>query len=148
MAIASDDNLTGPGSDPRIGDDEERQGRSFGTLGTVLLIVIVVIIVLLLWRSCAPGGTSGETFGGDRIIQELEDLESIPDGVAVWVRPDADIETVLARNGLADAEAADLGDGTWVIGIGDRDAVATVNALKGDPGLYDAGFIYLDGSTP
>lgn len=122
-------------------DAEERS--SHGVLATALLIVFLVVLMLVFWRSCAPVQDDPGTASGGT-IQTLDDLEVAPGGVAVWLKPDASLTEVLGRNGLSDATTADMGEGTFVIGIGDADASEIVERLTGDPGLYDAGFLYVE----
>ncbi len=121
-----------------------RDTRSLGTLGTVLLIVVVVVLVLLLWRSCGTKQQTGETESGGGIITSVSDAEYAEAGIAVWVKPGADIETVLQRNGLGDAAYSDFGEGTYVVSVDKGSAEHVVARLKNDEGLYDAGFVYTD----
>lgn len=133
-------------TDEPVETEPERDKRSMGTLGTVLAIVAVAIIVLLLWRTCGSSQGESETESGSNVITTIADLEYTDAGVAVWVRPEADIATVLERNGLADAAYSDLGEGTYVVEVGAGGAQRAVERLKGDAGLYDAGFVYTDPS--
>lgn len=127
--------------------DEEKQGRSYETLGTILLIVTVIVVALLLWRSCSTEQSSGATSGGGAVIQSLEGLETVEGAVSIWAAPDADVEAILARNGLSGAAATDFGEGTWVVEVGDIDLAETVERLKADPDLKDAGYLYHDATA-
>ena len=126
-----------------ITQSPEEEKRSYAALGTVLMLVIVIIVILLLWRSCDTGERSEGATGGGGVVTSVSDLERVDGAVAVWLRPDATIDEVLARNGLAASTASDLGRGTYIVVIAEEtDAEALVDRLKADPGLYDAGFLY------
>lgn len=122
-------------------DAEERS--SHGVLATALLIVFLVILILVFWRSCAPVDEGPDADSGGT-IQTLDDLEAAQGGVAVWLKPDASLTEVLDRNGLSGASTADMGDGTFVVAIGEADVAEIVERLAEDPGLYDAGFLYVE----
>jgi len=124
--------------------EPEQDKRSMGTLGTVLAIVAIAIIVLLLWRTCGTSQNEADADSGGNVITTISDLEHADAGVAVWVRPGTDIAVVLERNGLGDAAYSDLGEGTYVVEVGEGGAERAVARLKDDAGLYDAGFIYTD----
>ena len=87
---------------------------------SVALIVIIIILILLFWRSCSGEKTADSQSNGGT-IESVEGLESSDRAISVWVRPDSTITEVLARNGLSSAAVADMGEGTYVIDIGDRD---------------------------
>ena len=123
-------------------ENEPAEERSYTVLATVGLIIVIVIVVLLFWRSCAAESDSGGSRSGGATIESVEGLEAGAGAVSVWVRPDASIAEVLARNGLSSARTVDMGEGTYVIEIGDRDVDEVVETLKDDPGLYDAGYLY------
>lgn len=124
--------------------EDEKRNRSYETIGTILLIITVIVVVLLLWRSCDASDEAGSATSSDAVIQELEDLQQVDTAVSVWLKEGVDIQTILNRNGLEGAPATDMGEGTWVIEIGDTDSAATVKQLRADPGLNDAGFLYHD----
>lgn len=124
--------------------EDEKRNRSYETIGTILLIVTVIVVVLLLWRSCDTSDQAGGATDSGAVIQELEDLQQVDTAVSVWLKEGIDIQTVLNRNGLEGAPATDMGEGTWVIEIGEADSAAAVKQLKADPGLNDAGFLYHD----
>ncbi|MHB9004394.1 MAG: hypothetical protein ACYC6C_10085 [Coriobacteriia bacterium] len=134
------------GTDPSTIDtneaEDDRRSRSYETIGTILLVITVIVVALLLWRSCDTADTADGASEGEAYIQEFDTLEHVDDVVSVWLDEDATIETVLDRNGLSNANFKDMGEGTYVIEIGDADCAATVKKLKSDPGLKDAGFIY------
>lgn len=123
-------------------EPEEDEQRSYALLGTIGLIVIVIVLVLLFWRSCDSTQDAGTDSGGGGVIEKLSDLDMAEDGVAIWVKPDASVEAVLARHGLAEADYTSFGEGTYVVDAGGHDAAALVAELKKDSDLYDAGFIY------
>jgi len=125
----------------------ERDRRSLGTLGTILLIITVVIVVLLFWRSCGADEQAGETPSSGGVITTVPGLERMDAGVAVWVKPGTDIEALLDRNGLGDADYSDFGEGTFVIKVDEGEAERVVAKLKRDEWLYDAGFLYADDQT-
>ncbi|MDO9108184.1 MAG: hypothetical protein Q7U89_04235 [Coriobacteriia bacterium] len=131
-------------TDASYSNEREREKLSLGTLGTILVILILVVVVLLFWRACGTDEQSSTTQEGGGTITSVGDLDRIDAGVAVWLKPGTGIETVLERNGLAGATYTDFGEGTFVIDVGKESAERTVSKLKGDEGLYDAGFIYAD----
>lgn len=140
----SDTDYEYPRPEPESEEDAERDNRSMGTLGTILVIVVVVILVLLFWRGCANRQTRNETSGGGAVITSVPGLNKVDAGVAVWVKPGIDIDTVLERNGLGDAAYTDFGEGTFVIEVETGKADSIVRKLKNDEGLYDAGYLYSD----
>lgn len=121
-------------------EDKDRASRA---LGTVLAIIVVIVLVLIFWRSCAREASNDSGSSAAPFVQTLENLDAIDDGVAVWVKPGTEIDDVLRRNQLRGARYTAFGEGTYVISIGDIDAEKLVDRLKEDPGLYDAGFVYL-----
>lgn len=123
-------------------DAEERS--SIGVLAGALLIIFIVVLILVFWRSCGAEVPGEDIRGAGGTIQGLEDLEVSPGGVAIWVKPDTDLDQILERNGLADASVADMGAGTYVISVGDSDAETVIEQLADDPGLYDAGYLYME----
>ncbi len=127
--------------------DEDSEGSSYKTLGIVLLLIVVLAVTLILWNQCASSNdeSDGNSGGnGAAVIVEVEDLEVQEGGIAVWLREEGDIEVILARNGLGEAEYLDMGAGTFVITTADMDIDALVEDLKTDPDLYDAGFVFLE----
>ncbi len=118
--------------------------RSYVALASILLVVVVIILILLFWRSCGATESTGENSSGGGVIESISGLDVVKGGVAVWLKPGASIDEVLARNGLASAEVAPFGDGTYVIAIDERDPEATVARLKNDSELFDAGFLYAE----
>lgn len=118
--------------------------RPYAALGTILVLVVVIVVVLLYWRSCGTGPAALDKGSGGGVITSVPNLATVPGGVAVWVKPDVSIDEVLARNGLADATALDMGDGTYVISVSETDTSATIRTLKKDPGLLDAGSLYTE----
>ncbi|MDP2233846.1 MAG: hypothetical protein Q8K89_09435 [Actinomycetota bacterium] len=131
-------------TDASSSQEREREKLSLGTLGTILVILVLVVLVLLFWRTCGTDEQSSATQDGGGIITSVGDLNRIDAGVAVWLEPGTSIETVLERNGLAGATYTDFGEGTFVVDVGKDSAERTVSKLKGDEGLYDAGYIYAD----
>ncbi len=131
-----------PIPDAELTDSEE--STSHGVLATVLLLIVVLILVLIFWRSCDSNESTPDTSTTGGSIQQVEGLEVEPGGVAVWVKPDASLDEVLERNGLAGASVAAMGDGTFVVGVGQADVEDVVARLSQDPGLFDAGFLYID----
>lgn len=123
-------------------EDPEQERSSHGVLATVLLVVFVVILILLLWRSCATSTDAEDSSSAGGVIESVSGLEPIDGGIAVWAKPGTAIEEVLARHGIESASVANMGDGTYVLGVTTDDLEALVEDLSSDPALYDAGFIW------
>lgn len=132
-----------PQADGYSAVEEPRQSRTYVTIGTILLIILVVIIFLLFWRSCRDTSGDRQSSGGGGVIVDIEGMDAVENGVAIWLKPGADLQEVLSRNGLGDSEAVDMGEGTYVISVS-GDAKTVVEKLKDDPGLEDAGFLFTE----
>lgn len=129
---------------PEAANETPRRDFGYRTLGLVLATIVVIALVLLFWRSCGVDTQDARFSSDEGVIQTLDDLKTVDSAVAVWLRPGTTIEQVLDRNGLADSTHTSLGDGTYVINIGDEKPRDVVARLEKDPGLYDAGFLYTD----
>lgn len=128
-------------------DDEGQQERSYTVLGTVLLGILLVVVILMFWRTCDTAGQGDEDQGGGGVISDVSrGMDTLDGGVAIWVKPGESVDGVLSRNGLSDAPYTDLGDGTYVVSIGEQDASAVIERLKDDEALYDAGFLFFEES--
>ncbi|MDZ4063551.1 MAG: hypothetical protein U1E22_02690 [Coriobacteriia bacterium] len=127
--------------------ERDQDRRSYTVLGTVLMVIVLIIVILLFWRSCGKQDVAPDEGSGGGIITSVPSLETVPGGVAMWVKPGIDVDEVLGRNGLSGTSALDMGDGTHVISVGTADATATIEKLKKDPGLLDAGFLYAEDGT-
>ncbi|MDP2182078.1 MAG: hypothetical protein Q8K99_05865 [Actinomycetota bacterium] len=134
--------------DPQRTDSATSEDRrSYAALGTVLMVIVVIVVILLLWRSCGKQDVAPDEGSGGGIITSVPSLETVPGGVALWLKPGANVSEVLARNGLSGTSVLDMGDGTYVITVGEAEVSATVEKLKKDPGLLDAGFLYAEDGT-
>jgi hypothetical protein len=129
-----------PVAEPELVEDEDT--RSYGTLGTVLLIILVIVIIILFWRTCSERDEEGAGRGG--VIETVEGLEAQEDAVSIWVKPGRDVDAILARNGLAGSAYVFMGDGTYIVTQVPDDIEDTVEQLKQDPDLNDAGFVFTD----
>ena len=142
VGMADADNIGPDNEQDRAFQEEERQDRMYVMLGTVLLVVLIIIVILFFWRSCAAGSADGGTSSGGAQIVSMPNSDPVENAVSVWVRPGRDLAAILERNEIDAGDIADLGDGTYVLTVDDAERV--VEELKDDPGLYDAGFIYIE----
>lgn len=130
-------------------EDDKRRQESFAAFAaTGILIVVVVVIVLWLWHPWSggtPGG--GRSGGGGLVVGQVAGKEARSDVVAVVVKQGSTIADVLARNGLSADGAADLGNGSYMVSTGGRAPATVIAALKRDPGVIDAGYVFEDTST-
>ncbi len=133
---------------PPLYREDDREERSYTTLGTVLLAILLIVVVVMFWRSCTADSRAGDSGGRGGIISDAPGVDTVDGGVAIWVKPGESVDRVLGRNGLGDATYTDLGEGTYVVSIGQMDAAALIERLKDDEGLYDAGFLFAEEKTP
>lgn len=138
--LAADDKVA-PGS---VVVEEDEDGRSYGTLGTVLLGILIVVVILLFWRQCAMSGGEEGAEGAGGVIESVEGLEVQEGAVSIWVKPGGDVEAILTRNGLSGAEYVFMGEGTYIVSSSNSALDNVVENLRSDPDLYDAGFVYTD----
>ncbi|MDZ4177719.1 MAG: hypothetical protein U1E29_00575 [Coriobacteriia bacterium] len=123
--------------------EEQEQSRTYITIGTILLIILVIVVLLLFWRTCMSTGQGGDSGGGGGVITDVPGMQTLENGIAIWVKPGTSVSEVLARNGLEGVEAVDMGANTYVLSVSD-DPKAVVERLKNDPGLEDAGFLFAE----
>jgi len=135
---------TGDSEARRLAAEDERRHRTYATLGTVLLLILVLIVILIFWRSCSSEDTDADITSGEAVIESVPGLDRVENAVAIWVRPGEDVDEILSRTGLGGAKVVDLGEGTYVVGVPEGDAEGIVEALKSDPGLFDAGYLFAE----
>jgi len=128
----------------QMATEEDEDKRSYGTLGTVLLVILVIVVILLFWRQCASSGQESAVESAGGVIVEVDGLDIQEGAVSIWVKPGGDIDTILARNGLASSPYVFMGDGTYIVTVPAGALENTVTNLQTDPDLYDAGLVYTD----
>lgn len=124
--------------------EENEDHKSYGTLGTVLLIILIIIVILLFWRQCASSGGESAASSSGGVIVDVEGLDVQEGAVSIWVKPGGDVDSILSRNGLASSPYVFMGDGTYIVTVPEGALENTVENLKTDPDLYDAGLVYTD----
>lgn len=126
---------------------EGRNDNDDGTMrlvAKILVIAVIVIAVLILWRGCSAARQDDGVASGDPVVETVETLDEMDGAVAVWLKPGISLADVLERSDLEGARFLPFGEGTFVIGTEGRNVRDIVRRLEGDPGVYDAGFIYLE----
>lgn len=129
-----------PPSDGRNTKDHE----TLRLVAKILVIAVIVIVVLVFWRGCEADSQDDRVGAGDPVVLPVETLDEMDGAVAVWLKPDTSITEVLERNDLSEARFMPFGEGTFVIGTEGLNDKDIVRRLEGDPGVYDAGFVYLE----
>ncbi|MDP2233025.1 MAG: hypothetical protein Q8K89_05265 [Actinomycetota bacterium] len=143
------DDLTPADSDMQLGpedhnDDQHSVWRLVAAIALAIVVIVVVLLLLKTWRADDTGGKAG-TSGG--VITAAPKLEKQQRAVSLWVKPGTKVKDVLARNGYQSASVLNMGNGLYVATISDKNPEAAVEQLKQDPGLYDAGFVYVEQSA-
>ena len=140
MAEMQSPEMNQPPSDR--GSDNEHE--TLRLVAKILVIAVIVIAVLIFWRGCSAAQQGDGFAAGDPVVETVENLDEMDGAVAVWLNPVVSITEVLDRNDLGGARFLPFGEGTFVIGTEDRTEGDIVRRLEGDPGVYDAGFVYLE----
>lgn len=109
-----------------------------------VLVIVVGLIFLLLWDPFGGERTGTDEGRNPGMVGSTEDLPASEDYVGVWLRPETEIGTVLARHGLEATAVlfAQETEGYYVIEVGDDDIDSVISGLKGDASLYDAGPVH------
>jgi len=130
---------------PVPGESKDKNDKALvRTVGKILLIAIIVIAVILVWRGCEARRNQNGVAGGNPFVGTVEGLEEVDGAVALWLKNDVSIAEILERNDLGGKPFTSFGEGTFIVSIGAENEKDIVFRLKRDPGVNDAGFVYLE----
>jgi len=125
---------------PASEEEPDSRQRLWRAVGVIVLIVILVLIALLL-RNC---GGSGDDLseGGNKVIVPVPRYKPVSGVVSVWVSDDAKIDTLMAGLGRRSEDVVSLGNGHYIISVGQGREQFAIDALKSRNGVFDAGLVY------
>lgn len=137
-----DEQLETPAGDwePTIVEEERKPRRSlWGLAAVIAAVVIAILVILMLLRDCG-GPDAGSNDGGTRTIEEVESLDPLAGAVSLWIDEGASVESALS--GIDYDSVVDLQNGRYVVQVNEGSEKQIIAALKGRPGVVDAGFVY------
>jgi len=130
-----------PEDDVLLNDEEEHPRRSLWTLASILALVVIIVLVALMFRGCGSDTSGLDNLGG-KTIRSVDGAVAVPGVISIWVDEDMPISDVLRVASVRADSVVDLGEGRFLIMVGQGVEESSAERLARQPGVHDVGRVY------